>query len=416
MTAELDELAVVLDDGTAFPYVTNCTITDDFLSPCQTADFTIAADETRFELLGRIRPGVAYTITVNGAPQITGLVDRAAIRTSHAGTEIHIQGRDLLQRIVDGNVDPTLQIAKTLDFQSFAQKVFEMFGVINVQILDTGDGARNVAVGKAVKAGKSKRKRKISDQCNDLRPKEGEGGYTFFSRIAKRLGFQAWAMPDGKGVVIASPDYEQEPSYDFTLHRIGDPTTNILEASCDNDQTGVPSHVWVRGKTSKAGVKTSFVGFALNPDATVFKPFYCVDDQSSEKAHCDAFARLVLSRALRHAQKYEITVRGFSDPVTGRIFNVDTIANVDDDVCGIKGRMWVFSRVLSKSRQSGSTTRMTLIPANALLLDYLVGDDVPVAPKDYKTASAAVKPVEINIPISLRGSPDLVLNWVNGAG
>ena len=107
------------------------------------------------------------------------------------------------------------------------------------------------------------------------------------------------------------------------------------------------------------------------------KPFFFCDDESTSQAHADAVAQFILGKAQRNAQTYEITVRGSSDPSTGAIYNCDTVAEINDENCGVSGAMWVESRTFRYGRGVNETT-MKLIPANALLLDYYVADKVPV--------------------------------------
>ena len=46
----------------------------------------------------------------------------------------------------------------------------------------------------------------------------------------------------------------------------------------------------------------------------------------------------MLGKALRQACVYQVTVRGFSDPATGAIYNVDTVINVHDECAGWTAR------------------------------------------------------------------------------
>lgn len=396
MSADLDEITLGIDAGGLFSLWTEVTISDTFLDPCQTVAFTIAADETRFDMLATAKPGSFFTVFVNGNPQCAGIIDSTAVQSGRSGTVVSVTGRDFLSRVVDGNADPRIAIAKEMPFDQFVQKVFAHFNFPDVTIFEEYEDGRNLAVGKAIKTtgSKGKRRRKLSDVAKDLRPKDSEGGWQWFVRIAHRLGYHAWIMPDGSGLVVGTPDYEQAPCAKLVRKRsIGlegaGAGNNVLSSSAKFDATGLPSDVFVFGKDSKPGDKKNFTGYAKSKNAVVFKPFYVRDDESSEQAHCDAYARLILSRAERNSQTYDVTVRGASDPATGRVWNVDTVVEVDDEICGVSGKMWVESRTITKSR-GGTTTQLRLIPCNKLLFDYYVSDAVIPAPKDYPAAIAAL--------------------------
>ena len=73
-----------------------------------------------------------------------------------------------------------------MPFDEFCQKVFEHFGFADVTIFEDGERARNVAVKHAIKTpgNKGKRRRKLTDPAKALRPKDNEGGWQWFTRIA----------------------------------------------------------------------------------------------------------------------------------------------------------------------------------------------------------------------------------------
>ena len=412
MSDPFDEVSIDFDTGGSFKLFTELTLTDTFLDPCQTMTCSIAADETRFDLLKVVKPGSFFTVRINGNPQCSGIVDSVAVDASRGGRVVSLTGRDFMSRVVDGNADPRIAIAKELPFADFCAKLFAHFNFPDVTFFEESDLGRNMAVGKSIKTKKQagKRRRKFKDPAEGLRPKDNEGGFQWFIRIAHRLGYHAWIMPDGSGVVVGGPDYEQEAAYAFTSIRSEGlqgkgGANNILHASARLDITGLPSHVYVRGKGSKPGEAKAYTGFAQNKMAPVFKPFYLCDDESTTQAHADALAKFTLGKAQRNAQTYEITVRGSSDPVTGRIYNVDTVADVNDENCGVKGKMWVESRTFRYSRTSNTTT-MRLIPADSLTMDYYVADAVP-AFTEYDEAKADVKPMEVPSLVGLTNP----LNW-----
>lgn len=397
MTDVKDKVTIAFGGGDELDIVTSLTLSDTFLDPCQTMSCTIAADETRFNVVGSARTGDAFTVFVNGHPQCTGIIDSREIASSRQGRIVSLAGRDLLSQMVDGNADPRIAMAANMPFDEFCQKAFAHFGMDDVTIFEEYGDLRNLVLGKAVKTKKqgAKRRKKFKDPIDGLRPKDNEGGFQWFVRIAHRLGYHAWAVPGQRGVVVGAPDYEQDPAYEFVslrsqgLQGLGG-GNNILDAKARLDITGLPSHVYVRGKSSKKGEAKSYIGHATNPKTPVFKPFYVVDDDSSTQAHCDAYARLILSRALKNAQTYEVRLRSLTDPQTGRVYNVDTVAKVKDENCGVDGNMWVEARQFSWSREQQQTS-LKLLPSDALVMDYYVSDSVPPL-EEYDAAKSKPRP------------------------
>lgn len=391
--ADLDRLVLTLSDGLRFDLWESATISDTFLDPCQTMSLSVGADESRFGYMARLRKGMEFLLEANGNPVMGGFLDCIEMETSHGGgVQISVTGRDVLSPVVDSNVDPRLPVKAGLSLMDLARVLFQEHFALPITVSDDDavivDG-RNKALGKAVKAKAKKGKKKASDPQKEVYPRANEGGFQYFTRFAHRVGYHAWALPDGKGVVIGTPTYEQEPAGE--LRRLLGPAgrANTIErAKVRSDNTRVPSHVYVRGKGSRPGDKSQILGFAVNEAAPYFKPFYVVDDESSTREHADTVARYLLGKALREGFTYECTVRGFSDPVTGRVYTVDSVLQVKDEVCGVDGPMWVESRTLRKSRQ-GTFTDLKLIPANSLVMDYYASESAP-PPVDYPKAAAQV--------------------------
>ena len=410
-----DKVTIAFDAGDELDVVTQLSLTDTFLDPCQTMSCSVAADETRFDLVKAAAAGAAFTVFVNGHPQCTGIVDSREIESSREGRIVSLTGRDLLSQMVDGNADPRIAMAANMPFDEFCQKAFAHFGMDDVTIFEEYGDLRNLVLGKAVKTKKQagKRRKKFKDPIDGLRPKDNEGGFQWFARIAHRLGYHAWAVPGQRGIVVGTPDYEQDPAYELVSLRSQGTQglgagNNIIRARARLDITGLPSHVYVRGKSSKKGEAKSYIGTATNKNTPVFKPFYVCDEDSSTQAHCDAYARLVLSRAMRNAQTYEATLRSLTDPQTGRVYNVDTVCKVKDENCGVDGNMWVEARSFSWSRTQQQTS-LKLLPNDALLMDYYVSDSVPPL-EEYDAAKTKIPdPHKIS---DLQANPLFAAGWL----
>jgi prophage tail gpP-like protein len=417
-----DRVTFLTGDGSQFDYWTSLTISDDFLTPCQTMSMTIGVDETRFGVMSKFQIGMPFILEVNGNPVMGGFLDSAEMSDDWSGgVSLTITGRDVLSPVVDSNINPSMQIQKSMSLDDLLQKVLVDEFDLPITIFDDANGgaekARNLSTGKKINAKPKKGKKTAKDPLKDLRPHANEGGFQYITRFAHRAGFHVWAMPDGSGVVIGTPTYEQPPSY--TLRRLlatndgRGASNNIERGSAKLDYTQVPSDVFVRGKGSKPGDKSQPVGYAHFDAAPYFKPFYVTDDESSTKEHADAVARFTLGKALRTSLAYNVTVRGMSDPATGAVYTVDTVVDVQDDIVGITGLFWIESRTFRKSRE-GTFTDLKLIPANSLLMDYYVGEVPPEVPSSYKAAAVSNK--KSRAPRSYLGWKVHVVTWDNAGG
>lgn len=411
---DLDKLTLIVD-GYDFSLWTSATVAAEFLQPCQTINLAIGADETRLDLIQAVQPGKKFQLDVNGSPVCTGFIDSVGAESNHGGTVVHVSGRDMLAPLVDGNVNPFMPLAKTATMKDVVEEVVvRQFGMDLVILDDESPSkikdAHDKGVGSTVGSVLRPRfKHRPRDPLRDVRPHANQGAYQYLSGIIHRLGYHLWNSADGNFIVLSSPDYEQDPAYSLRNHAGPSGVSrsnNIESAKVSRNMTGVPSHVWVSGKSSKPGDKSSPKGHTTYPAQRVFKPFYVVDDQSNDKDHADTVARFVLGKALLNSFTYEVTLRGFSDP-SGSIYAVNTVANVKDERCGLDGLMWVSKRTFRKSRQ-GTFTDLTLIPVKWFTPYLLQDSPPPPAPKDY-TAARADQKIELD-KLGLNISP-LWFHW-----
>lgn len=410
----VDKVSLVIQtSGRQFDLWTSLELSDDFLTPCQTVKLEVAADETRFDLVREVHHGDGFVVLVNDQPQCSGFIDRVSLSyDGHSGTKVQVAGSDGLSRLVRGNVDPRMQVSEKMTVEQLVEKVVkDQFGY-DYAIFDDFTSGRELCVGKTIKGKPTKRRKKLTDKLDNIRPHDNEGAFAYLMRILHRVGLHMWFQPDGRGVVLSGPEYEQAPSYELTSTLGGSPSNNIVSAECSVDVTGVPSHVWVRGKDGKPGPKSKMIGFYDNSANTAgnFVPFYVKDDESSTKEHCDSVAAYVVGRAMKDFLTYSCTTRGFSNQQTGGVYNVDTIVKLNDERAGVGGSMWVESRTFRKDRASGTTTQLKLLPANALILEYLLADSPPAPVENYAKAYAAVKKYD-GQPAPSEAAH--ISNWVN---
>lgn len=390
--ADLDEIKVInLDTGAEFTSWTSATMQSDFLTPCDSFQLDCGAEIAGTELAKQLRAGTKIQIFINEQPQLTGYVDRTQVQSCRGGTRVSISGRDFLGQLVDSNVDPRMQIAKDASIETILKTVLtDQFGI--EYELKTNYDARSICTGK--KIGQKKNytgRRSRKDPLKNVQPQDNEGAFGYLSKILTAHGYWLWAMPDGTGVVVSGPDYTQKPAFTLTTRyslNANEKTAqnNVIEGTAHNDETNVPSHVIVRGQGGPGG-KAAIKGMAMNPVASRFRPVYIVN-QTDDKLSAETRAKLFLAKQLRNWFHYECTVAGFSQ--NGTIWAVDTVATVLDEICGVEGLMWVESRTFSKSRSSGTTTKLKLIPLGSLVLDYQPDENITV-PAAYGPLNADFK-------------------------
>ena len=224
------------------------------------------------------------------------------------------------------------------------------FGTGFVDILSDSqaiDRARDRMVGNAVKARPVKRRRKAVDLLKEIRPRPNEGhSLPSGSRIASlpRLGAaRRTGRAPGNRTTTRTPSVNWSTCVAVRVV----PTPSSAPASPATTPSAV-ARLRLR-QEQQAGDKSSVIGYAVNEGA-LFRRSTSPTTRATTRTTPTPTPSTCSASALRQACVYQITVRGFSDPVTGAIYNVDTVLNVHDEVCGVDGPMWVEKRVFRKSR------------------------------------------------------------------
>jgi len=95
------------------------------------------------------------------------------------------------------------------------------------------------------------------------------------------------------------------------------------------------------------------------PVGALYRLFYMRDTLSKDANQVMNAAARAAAERLKDALQYEITFLGHKDPETGRTYAVDTVIDVQDDICGVNELMWVERVAFNYEQGSGATTTVT---------------------------------------------------------
>lgn len=390
---------VNLDTGDEFTSWESVSIKSDYLTPCDAFELEAGADIKAIDLARKLPPGARVQLLVEGHPQLTGAVDDVSISNGRQGRRVHIVGRDSLARIVDSNVDPRMQVSASTTIDQLCEKVLkEQFG-LELSIFPHAGDAIEKAAGKPLGAKRKsyQAKHKRDKPLKDVTPHDNEGAYSYLARILGHHGYWLSAAQDGQGAIVAGPEYNQPALYSLTSkydpdNRGAGRQNNVIEATFHYRGAGMPSLVYVRGAEGGAGTKGKVLGLATNNLAPMPTHVFIADRDATSKEKAERIARMFLARQMREMLTYECTVPGFS--AAGAVWQVDSIVDVDDESCGVKGPMWVEARTFEKSRSGGATTKLKCIPPGLLVLDWQPDEQIPAAtdPKAAGEALGALNP------------------------
>lgn len=378
---------------------------EDYLTPAQAWNFSVAADELSDSDRNALLPGSRVEISISGQIQITGIIDDVRSTGSRdKGSTWKIEGRDWMASAVDSHVDPTTRIKPTDTFEQAVEKIFAPFGVGS--IAEDNIANRNAITGAiygtpTTKKGKTSKKA-IAHEC---KPYQAEGAYAFASRITQRAGLWIRPAADGSTVIVAAPDFDQPSRYAIRLKTDGSQSNNVTDWEVTKSRQDQPSIIFASGfggggefpkSTLRGAIINPLIALA-NPDivaqllsaypglvgatppapaivsaiASIMldpsaRPLYLYDSESKTIDELRAYLRRELALRMRKSLVAQYTIEGHV--LAGQPIAVDTMMDVDDDISGVHGPMWVMSRRLTKAAgEQGTKTQVHLIRPGCLL-------------------------------------------------
>ncbi len=400
---ESEEIVLELpESGLRIGKWTSYSFNSHFLTPTDEFHFTIAHENLPQIERRALESGARVTLTVNGHITCDGYIDDIYGGNDRAGgSEIHIDGRDRLAQAVDSNMDPRVRFADPGNLSDFLVKVFSPFGwVTEDQFLENNQTNRGVLTGQ-LRGVRTTHKKGIifkNTRLHQLKPYPNEGVFAFASRIAQRHGLWIWLSAEGNVLIVAKPDFDQDPL--FQLQRTLDATrihNNIISGGARTSLKNQPSIIVAQGfcgggEFSKSRMTVLMQNPAVDcdngailaayPDATQValeldvpsikskrpRPMYLHDDESHTPEELQNFVRREMALRMRHCFSANYVVSGHTN--SGAPWCVDAIAKVDDERAfpPLHEPLWILGRTFSKTRGAqGTQTHLEMIRPHTLV-------------------------------------------------
>lgn len=388
---------------------TSYSFASNYLTPSDGWSLALSDGDLPDQTRDALRLGARVRLYLQDFPLCEGFIDRIEIGADRSkGTTYSLHGRDRLGAVVDSVADPRVQFKTGTTLAEFLKTLLAPYGWVDEDAHFTMDAAanRDAKTGGGRGTPTSKRKSKTgklsSFQIYQLKPHNHEGLFRFISRTCERFGFFVRVSADGEQIIVANPDYTQDPKYQLFRSRTGG--TNILSGDVVFDMTDQPSVIIADGfsgggEFGQGKIKASCVnpyfgvdeqGFNLDPivdllqhypeaEQVLFvtqpyrrknpkfpvplRPMFIHDEESKTQDQLNFFLKRTMSELIRKSLTCHYVVEGHGQEVNGSFvpWDVDTVVQVDDEVAGISERMYVLGRTLEKSRHGGTTTHLELV-------------------------------------------------------
>jgi len=366
--------------------------------------FDVASWDPRVEAEPLIRQLEGYAdaferveLFVDGAKQLTGLLDKVKGREGLEGPTINLVGRDMGGQVEDEDLPTSFNYMNV----TVLELLDAVLGKYGVEVVVGNEDNRVVVATKKKKyqfaetdlewakkqkwwkkiIGKPKKtanstltayttvvqNRKIN---KEIRPKPDDTRMSFISRVLASQNLMGWFSADGK-FIVGLPNYAQDPMFHVTravripgrpIPKQRTPDMNNVEKGEKESNPGQRySAVYVYGRQGKTPIRAEAHDLYLEAKG-VDRPWRHRDKKidSVEEAQRVADRMLYESQIRGTAFNYKLTGFGQGD----HLFAFDTVFDVWDDSPAVyyHGQLYCTQLVFDYDKDSGPTTNVKLQP------------------------------------------------------
>ena len=376
-------------DGVRVGAVDELTVTHDLLAPTSpwTATLWRTASDAPWpesDLWPLAKVDTPAALVVAGAVQVRGYVTRCQVTASRAGSPLSITGRDQAAVAQMADADPAISLRNST-LEDALRRLFDVLGInltVGMLAADARTALAGMRPGARVPAASTGRRRtaRRRHKVDQFRVKVGEKVWQLADQLCRRHGYLLYSAPTGDGValVIDRPAYDSPVLYRLDRKRQQDGSHEgaILAGGRTVDDSQVPTAVTVFGHAAIASREDARLRVRLEneglvhprvADAFPVRPRYLRDEKAKTQAQCTQRGRREIARAMAGFDVCEYTVQGFGQD--GKLYAVNAMARVDDDVCGVRGDWLVTQVVMKRSKAGGHTAQLRLVPKGALVIE-----------------------------------------------
>jgi prophage tail gpP-like protein len=318
--------------------------------------------------------GEQLYLSIDGATQLSGEIERRVERTSREGASMVLSGRDLAGPLQDADADPSI----VLRGHALDDALVALAGPSQVSLFITD--AANAVECQAIRNRRRSMARRPRRQRVDLtRIRPGDKVWWVMSRLCRKAGFLCWTAPypeegAGIGVVVDAPNTSTTPLYAVDRYEQG---TGYAGRVLDSERTinlrGVPSEVTAYTHSAltsgqDARMRTLVFNERLVHPLVVADPLprprFIRSPPARSVASVRRVAERLVSDAMADFEVYECTVQGHGQG--DRLWAVNSPCLVSDDFHGIDKVMLITSVHFHGSRQRGQFTKLRMVPIGAI--------------------------------------------------
>ena len=352
------------------------------------SSFTTPVDSFSFSLLEEqlpmTRPELEpVELFIHGASQGCGRIDKTDIGS--AGSLMSLTGRDYLSNMTECKVAPTLKLSAG---DTVFEAVTKAAGPVGIDTIHSDDDTplRSIRTGQTIPSVPQLDVRNAT--LKDYKTSPGESIFQYCNRIVARQGATIQPGPNRSTLILAAPNYDQEPLYFATRRRDKASAANTIKTgSASRDFSHFPTHALVKGKNSSKGSATPmsmsidfeiFANSSVSELAEIFKDkcdgdrrkpgttgdhgllyrlMYKLDSEARNFAQLERTALREIASRMKATLQYSCTLPGHATE-GDTPYAVDTIIQIEDELAGVHEPMWIESREFTYSKAAGRETKL----------------------------------------------------------
>lgn len=377
MQPDRDAIQVVIG-GVSYQDWLEIDIDSDIFLPADAWSLTSSMPSA--DMLQNFREGAKCDVYVGNDRQLAGFIDECVVSVSRNESRLKLSGRDNGGYLLDNEADE-INVRKLTLVNLIRKLLKPSFGIKNV--IDSNEANRKLLVGKSEKKA-LRSKQKAIDAGETPRPSmkidPGQKIATILDEQTEKLGLAWWMTAQGD-LFIGKPNYDQEVAYTFCCYPVGHPfadVNNIESATVTRSQSGRFSEIQVNGMglpANKADAKDpsktapKFKGLATDPDLKargIDRRMVIRDCDALNKTEVQRKADIEMGKARLNAESITLTVPGFRDPDSLRLYTFDTLASLIIPEAGIDDVYYLAQRRFREDRGK-RRTEIKLVPKGVWL-------------------------------------------------
>ena len=307
-------------------------------------------------------------VKIDGVLVLTGFVEITEATYNHKSHAILISGRSKTADVIDSSLGGDLEFTGSTSLKRLIETTLAQANITGINVIDTVGNIpvfpvtelESPATGTTVFAFIERfcRKRQVlvtTNGAGDIVIARGENQQERFTLL------NTFATPSTNNILTGSVTFDASKRFrKYVVHSGGNPAGGGLILGPEDDVAAVNKVVTASvGEAEDPGDET------IVPVVRTSRQMHIVSETASTNDICILRATWQANINRVKSFKYKVTVQGFTNELTGNVWEPNFQVKVNDVFANVKGQFLIESVAYRVSTTKGSTTELTLVIPDA---------------------------------------------------